>query len=97
MKDEEIVVSARDGWFQRLACMPGACQEVAIWFPARAQVEPADVDEVIMGQVLTAPRAEPARQVAIAAGIPIEATAWALNQVCGRPPALPLALSNCDR
>ncbi|SDP42337.1 acetyl-CoA acetyltransferase [Phyllobacterium sp. YR620] len=51
---------------------------------ARAGVEAADVDEVILGQVLTAGEGQnPARQAAIAAGIPQEATAWSLNQVCG--------------
>lgn len=51
---------------------------------ARAGVDAADVDEVILGQVLTAGEGQnPARQAAIAAGIPQEATAWSLNQVCG--------------
>ena len=46
--------------------------------------QPADVDEVIMGQVLTAGQGQnPARQAAVAAGIPIETTAWGVNQVCG--------------
>ena len=50
----------------------------------RAHVAPSDVDEVIMGQVLTAGQGQnPARQAAIAAGVPIEATAWGVNQVCG--------------
>ncbi|MGB3503094.1 MAG: acetyl-CoA C-acetyltransferase [Mesorhizobium sp.] len=51
---------------------------------ARAGVDGKDVDEVILGQVLTAGAGQnPARQAAIAAGLPIEATAWVLNQVCG--------------
>ena len=51
---------------------------------ARAGVEAAEVDEVILGQVLTAGQGQnPARQAAIAAGLPIETTAWGLNQVCG--------------
>ena len=51
---------------------------------ARAKVDPADVDEVIMGQILTAGQGQnPARQAAMAAGIPQEATAWGLNQLCG--------------
>ncbi|MEX0406217.1 acetyl-CoA C-acetyltransferase [Aquibium sp. LZ166] len=51
---------------------------------ARAGVEAAEVDEVILGQVLTAGEGQnPARQAAIAAGIPEGATAWGLNQVCG--------------
>jgi len=50
----------------------------------RAQVEPAEVSEVILGQVLTAGAGQnPARQAAIAAGIPFEATALGINQVCG--------------
>jgi acetyl-CoA C-acetyltransferase len=51
---------------------------------ARAKVDPAEVDEVIMGQILTAGQGQnPARQAAMAAGIPQEATAWGLNQLCG--------------
>ncbi len=50
----------------------------------RASVDPAEVDEVILGQVLTAGQGQnPARQAAINAGLPKEATAWGLNQVCG--------------
>jgi len=50
----------------------------------RAKVEAADVDEVILGQILTAGQGQnPARQAAIKAGIPQEATAWGLNQLCG--------------
>lgn len=50
----------------------------------RAKVDPADVDEVILGQILTAGQGQnPARQAAIKAGIPQEATAWGLNQLCG--------------
>ena len=50
----------------------------------RAKVDPADVDEVVMGQILTAGQGQnPARQAAMAAGIPQEKTAWGLNQLCG--------------
>jgi len=50
----------------------------------RAQVHPREVGEVILGQVLTAGAGQnPARQAAIAAGIPHEATAFGVNQVCG--------------
>ncbi len=50
----------------------------------RAGVAPADVDEVIMGQILSAGQGQnPARQAAMGAGIPQEATAWGLNQLCG--------------
>ena len=51
---------------------------------ARSNVAPGDVDEVIMGQILTAGQGQnPARQAAIGAGIPQEATAFGLNQLCG--------------
>jgi acetyl-CoA C-acetyltransferase len=51
---------------------------------ARAGVEGGDVDEVIMGQILSAGQGQnPARQAAIHAGIPDKATAWGLNQLCG--------------
>ena len=50
----------------------------------RAEVEPREISEVILGQVLTAGAGQnPARQAAIAAGIPFEATAFGINQVCG--------------
>jgi acetyl-CoA C-acetyltransferase len=50
----------------------------------RAKVDAADVDEVILGQVLNAAEGQnPARQAAMAAGVPQEKTAWLLNQVCG--------------
>jgi acetyl-CoA C-acetyltransferase len=50
----------------------------------RAKVEPADVDEVILGQILTAGQGQnPARQAAMKAGVPQEKTAWSLNQLCG--------------
>jgi len=51
---------------------------------AQAGVDAADVSEVILGQVLTAGQGQnPARQAAIAAGIPKEVPAWGVNQVCG--------------
>ena len=50
----------------------------------RAGVEAAEVNEVILGQVLPAGEGQnPARQAAIKAGIPIEATALGINQLCG--------------
>ena len=50
----------------------------------RAKVEGAEVNEVIMVQILTAGQGQnPARQAAMKAGIPQEATAWQLNQLCG--------------
>ena len=50
----------------------------------RAGVDAADVDEVVLGQVLTANQGmNPARQASRAAGVPDESPAWCLNQVCG--------------
>ncbi len=50
----------------------------------RSNVAGADVDDVIMGQVLTADTGQnPARQAAMAAGVPKETTALTINQVCG--------------
>ncbi len=50
----------------------------------RAGVEAKEVDEVILGQVLQAGEGQnPARQAAMKAGIPQEATAWGVNQLCG--------------
>jgi acetyl-CoA C-acetyltransferase len=51
---------------------------------ARAGVEAGEVDEVILGQVLPAGEGQnPARQAAMKAGVPQEATAWGVNQLCG--------------
>ena len=50
----------------------------------RAGVKPADVNEVIMGQILDAGAGQnPARQASINAGIPFSAPAWGMNQLCG--------------
>ena len=50
----------------------------------RAGVDAKEVDEVILGQILTAGQGQnPARQAARAAGVPDEKTAWGLNQLCG--------------
>lgn len=51
---------------------------------AQAGVTGAEVSEVILGQVLTAAQGQnPARQAAMAAGVPKEIPAWSVNQVCG--------------
>ncbi|MFU8823981.1 acetyl-CoA C-acetyltransferase [Yoonia sp.] len=51
---------------------------------ARAGIDKSEVDETILGQVLTAAQGQnPARQAHINAGLPIEAAAWGINQVCG--------------
>ncbi len=50
----------------------------------RAKVEGAEVDDVILGQILTAGQGQnPARQASVNAGIPKETPAWGINQLCG--------------
>lgn len=50
----------------------------------RAGIDKSEVSETILGQVLTAGQGQnPARQAHINAGLPIDASAWGLNQVCG--------------
>jgi acetyl-CoA C-acetyltransferase len=50
----------------------------------RAEVAPTEVSEVILGQILTAGAGQnPARQAAVAAGVPYEKTAYQINQLCG--------------
>ena len=49
-----------------------------------AKVDPAEVDEVILGQILSAGEGQnPARQAAMKAGVPQEKTAFGVNQLCG--------------
>jgi acetyl-CoA C-acetyltransferase len=51
---------------------------------SRAGITGADVDEVILGQILTGGAGQnPARQAAVNAGIPVERTAFGINQLCG--------------
>jgi|TARA_B110000908_G_scaffold45095_1_gene54923 acetyl-CoA C-acetyltransferase len=50
----------------------------------RAGIDKSEVSETILGQVLTAAQGQnPARQAHINAGLPQEASAWSINQVCG--------------
>ncbi|XP_055333087.1 acetyl-CoA acetyltransferase, cytosolic-like isoform X2 [Paramacrobiotus metropolitanus] len=50
----------------------------------RASIRPEEVSEVILGQVLTGGQGQnPARQAAVAAGIPISVPAWSVQMVCG--------------
>ncbi len=50
----------------------------------RASVDAHEVDEVVMGQILAAGAGQnPARQAAVNAGIPVERTAYGVNQLCG--------------
>ncbi len=69
-----------------LAALPGHdLGKIAIGAAlARAGVAPAEVSEVIMGQILTAGQGQnPARQASINAGVPVEVPAWGVNQLCG--------------
>ncbi len=51
---------------------------------SRAKTDPGEVDEVVLGQILTAAQGQnPARQAAVNAGIPVERTAYGINQLCG--------------
>ena len=51
---------------------------------ARARIDKSEVNETILGQVLTAGQGQnPARQAHINAGLPTQAAAWSINQVCG--------------
>jgi acetyl-CoA C-acetyltransferase len=76
-------VGAFNGAFASLSAH--ALGEVAIRAAlTRAGVAPEEVDEVIMGQILTAGAGQnPARQAAMMAGIPAERTAFGINQLCG--------------
>ena len=51
---------------------------------SRAGIDKSEVSETILGQVLTACQGQnPARQAHVNAGLPIESSAWSINQVCG--------------
>src|ERR1700733_6363435 len=90
MKDDVVIVSATrtpvgafNGAFANLAAHE--LGKVAIKAALeRAGVESPRVSEVISGKILTAGEGQnPARQASIAAGIPVESPAWAINQLCG--------------
>mgnify|MGYP001362525003 FL=1 len=90
MSDDIVIVSAARtpvGSFNGAFANMPAHQLGAVAIKAaldRAGVEPAQVSEVIMGQILTAGQGQnPARQASIAAGIPVESPAWGVNQLCG--------------
>jgi acetyl-CoA C-acetyltransferase len=90
MKDDVVIVAAARtpvGSFNgALGSLPAhELGKVAIQgVLERAKVEGAQVSEVILGQILTAGEGQnPARQASIAAGIPVESPAWAVNQLCG--------------
>ncbi|PZO01358.1 MAG: acetyl-CoA C-acetyltransferase [Alphaproteobacteria bacterium] len=89
MTDVVIVSAARTpvgSFLGGLSSLPAAkLGEIAIKGALeQAGVDAADVDEVILGHVLQAATGQgPARQAAMGAGIPKEAPAWSLNQICG--------------
>ncbi|RZJ94595.1 MAG: acetyl-CoA C-acetyltransferase [Brevundimonas sp.] len=89
VQDVVIVSAARTpvgSFLGALASLPASkLGEVAIKAALeRASVDPADVDEVILGHVLQAAAGQgPARQASMGAGIPRETPAWSLNQICG--------------
>jgi acetyl-CoA C-acetyltransferase len=90
MKDDIVIVGAARtavGAFNgAFAALPGhELGKVAIKAALeRAAIDTSRVSEVIMGQILTAGEGQnPARQASIAAGIPVESPAWAVNQLCG--------------
>jgi acetyl-CoA C-acetyltransferase len=89
MTDVVIVSAARTpvgSFLGALSSLPASkLGEVAIKAALeRAGVAAADVDEVILGQVLQAGAGQgPARQASIGAGLPNETPAWSLNQLCG--------------
>ncbi|MET3598544.1 acetyl-CoA C-acetyltransferase [Martelella mangrovi] len=89
MSDVVIVAATRTAvgsFMKSFASVPAHVLGAAVIGEAlkRANVAPDAVDEVILGQVLAAGAGQnPARQAAIAAGIPDTATAFGINQVCG--------------
>ena len=89
MTDVVIVAAARTpiGSFNgALSSLPAhALGKVAIQAALeRARLEPGEVSEVIMGQILTAGQGQnPARQASVAAGIPVEVPAYGVNILCG--------------
>ncbi|MGE5186556.1 MAG: acetyl-CoA C-acyltransferase [Acidobacteriota bacterium] len=90
MSAEAVIVAACRtpiGRFQGgLAALPAPALGAVVVADAlrRAAIDPADVDEVILGNVLTAGLGQaPARQAALAAGIPDTVPALTINKVCG--------------
>ncbi len=89
MNDVVIVSAARTpvGSFSGALSTLAAHELGAIAIKAaleRAGVEPGQVSEVIMGQILTAGQGQnPARQASVKAGIPVQSPAWGVNQLCG--------------
>lgn len=89
MKDVVIVSAVRTpvGTFNgKLSKLTGAQLGAVVIKEAvtRAGIKPEQVEEVIMGNVLSAAMGQnPARQAAVNAGLPIEVPAWTVSKVCG--------------
>ena len=90
MNSDIVIVAATRtpiGSFQgSLASVPAVQLGAAVIraLQAHTQLDPAQVDEVIMGHVLTAGLGQnTARQAAVAAGLPFEVPAFTVNKVCG--------------
>lgn len=89
MKDVYIAGAARSpiGSFGgSLSKMPAStiCAQVIIGLLKKLSLSPQAIQEVILGQVLTAGMGQnPARQASIAAGIPYSVPAMTINKVCG--------------
>ena len=89
MSDVVIAAAARTpvgAFLGGLSTIPahGLGEIVIIEALRRAGIDPGDVDEVILGQILaTGAGQNPARQAAVGAGIPVEKTAYGINQLCG--------------
>jgi acetyl-CoA C-acetyltransferase len=80
---KRTAVGSFNGKFANIAAHDLAATAITAALAA-ANVKAADVDEVILGQVLGAAQGQnPARQAAMKAGVPQEATAFAINQLCG--------------
>lgn len=89
MREAVIVSSVRTAvgkYGGSLTAIPAADMGALVIAEAlrRAGIEPGQVEEVIMGNVLQAGLGQnPARQASVKAGIPYEVPAWTLNKVCG--------------
>jgi acetyl-CoA C-acetyltransferase len=90
MKDDIVIVSATrtpvgafNGAFANLPAHELGRSAIKAAME-RAGISGDRVNEVILGQILTAGEGQnPARQASIAAGIPVESPAWGINQLCG--------------
>ena len=89
-KDSVVIVSAKrsaiGSFCGSLSSLPAheIGSEVIKDIIKKTAIDASEIDEVILGQVLTAGQGQnPARQAAIKAGLPVEKTALGINQVCG--------------